>query len=584
MGLETLRIDFTMNRGHEMIVDRETGITREQLDEIEIQMLQAHKIPKLLHVEWIDIDGQVSFRYPLNGKRMLLHKLQAQPFSMEDFYQLLLAVVEALDDCRHYMLRSSGFMLHEQYLFVGDSWQDIGLAYLPLRGEGVLPSAGEAVLAMAVRWVAHIEQPDGIGLQRIFQHLRGDFDTWDTLRQSLLNLIQENHSTTPDRAPSTGTAAGFSQHSVQPNTRQQPVIRISKPGIRGEPEPEEGRLAANKQHQAWDSAGTEERGKALGTTAEEELAVTQLEGEEEKQADSSRKTWISATVFIVAVALIWRYLYLASPSRASLLISLGLTVMAGAAMLFYKRRASGPEAAELERQDGSNWQEDEEGFVPDSSLLGESGMSSWSKRLSALKAQPAASPSPSPSIVNTIQESWDKNDILPEIESSRRHVDVIAGNPYFHQAAGRLEAEINPKSAGKAAVYSISPGNMAGQQDATVLLGDGPPASGEGRQAVPWLEREADGQKDRIPLQSERFVIGRSADAAHYVDVSSGLSRSHVELNPDGDLWTAKDVGSRNGSVLNGDMMIPYKAYPLHSGDILQLAGEKGPKYKFRTG
>ncbi|MFC5648318.1 FHA domain-containing protein [Paenibacillus solisilvae] len=120
--------------------------------------------------------------------------------------------------------------------------------------------------------------------------------------------------------------------------------------------------------------------------------------------------------------------------------------------------------------------------------------------------------------------------------------------------------------------------------DATVLLGQDKQAEeNESRLPACWLEREAEGVTEQIVLQAVSFVIGRAGDGVHYVDSSSGISRAHLELSGKQGEWAAKDVGSRNGSAWNGQMMIPYKAYPLKSGDCIQLAGNKGPKYFYRT-
>ncbi len=98
-----------------------------------------------------------------------------------------------------------------------------------------------------------------------------------------------------------------------------------------------------------------------------------------------------------------------------------------------------------------------------------------------------------------------------------------------------------------------------------------------------WLERDAEGMKEQIAIQTESFIIGRAAEGVNYVDRSSGISRAHLEITGSQGIWSAKDVGSRNGSTWNGQMMIPYKAYTLTSGDCIQLAGEKGPKYIYRA-
>ena len=220
---DQLRVDFSTSRGHEMIIDRESGILRDELDEVEIQMLQAQRIPKLLPIDWVDIDGRVTFRYAISGRRMLIHRLQTQQLSMIEFYSMLLSIAEALDESQHYMLRTEGFMLNENYLFVGESWTDIALVYVPLRGSKPAASPGESVLAMAVNWLSYVNEPDGFGFQRIVRYLRGESVSWSSLRQAIISLLGAIHSTGLEQVKKEHVAANmplFQEAISQPNRKK----------------------------------------------------------------------------------------------------------------------------------------------------------------------------------------------------------------------------------------------------------------------------------------------------------------------------------------------------------------------------
>jgi pSer/pThr/pTyr-binding forkhead associated (FHA) protein len=55
-------------------------------------------------------------------------------------------------------------------------------------------------------------------------------------------------------------------------------------------------------------------------------------------------------------------------------------------------------------------------------------------------------------------------------------------------------------------------------------------------------------------LTGDRVVLGRSRTADIVVSDPS-VSRQHCELRRDGDGWTAVDLGSTNGSQLNGESL-----------------------------
>jgi len=125
--MERIQVDFAIQRGHEMIVQRDPPFARAELDEVDMQMLQAERPPGLLPVDWFEMDGSVTFRYAIDGRKLLPHRLITGPFGMNEYISLMLGIVEALDNCGHYLLRESCCLLEEKFLFVGGDWRDAAL-------------------------------------------------------------------------------------------------------------------------------------------------------------------------------------------------------------------------------------------------------------------------------------------------------------------------------------------------------------------------------------------------------------------------------------------------------------------------
>lgn len=84
-----------------------------------------------------------------------------------------------------------------------------------------------------------------------------------------------------------------------------------------------------------------------------------------------------------------------------------------------------------------------------------------------------------------------------------------------------------------------------------------------------------------IPLdEREEFTLGRSAegqpilpdiDLAPYRAYENGVSRLHASIKKQGRQLTVTDLGSVNGTRLNGQKIPPHKSCPLNHGDILTL-------------
>ncbi len=74
-----------------------------------------------------------------------------------------------------------------------------------------------------------------------------------------------------------------------------------------------------------------------------------------------------------------------------------------------------------------------------------------------------------------------------------------------------------------------------------------------------------DGHVRAYLLEQERVVVGRSSSAELCYADDAGLSRQHLafEYGPEG--WTVVDLGSKNGTTVNGDRIA--HPHPLRSGD-----------------
>ncbi len=74
-----------------------------------------------------------------------------------------------------------------------------------------------------------------------------------------------------------------------------------------------------------------------------------------------------------------------------------------------------------------------------------------------------------------------------------------------------------------------------------------------------------DGHSRMIPFEGDRLCLGRSTTVALSYPNDSGLSRQHTLFERDGAEWTVVDLGSKNGTMLNGQPLTAKTT--LKSGD-----------------
>jgi len=76
-----------------------------------------------------------------------------------------------------------------------------------------------------------------------------------------------------------------------------------------------------------------------------------------------------------------------------------------------------------------------------------------------------------------------------------------------------------------------------------------------------------DGPNTRYPLEEGSNVIGRSQDAKVKLP-DTGVSRRHVDITVQGHTAVAHDLGSTNGSIVNGQRIA---AQQLRDGDVIRI-------------
>lgn len=88
------------------------------------------------------------------------------------------------------------------------------------------------------------------------------------------------------------------------------------------------------------------------------------------------------------------------------------------------------------------------------------------------------------------------------------------------------------------------------------------------------------GEEAPIILQSQaRTVLGRSEsnefeqrlDLTGYDAAMLGVSRRHAAISFSDEDCLLEDLGSRNGTWINGNRLVAYEPRPLQNGDVIQL-------------
>jgi len=536
-----------------MTISGKEPFHRHELHELELNMLSDNTIHTLLPMSWLEVDDRISFNYEINGYRLITHVLRTEQLTMKQYYSLLLSIADGLATCYDYMLRPQCCMLDEQVMYIDDTKERIGLAYLPLR-QPLSDQLGQSLLLLAVRWSSLVADLDTAGYHRILQLLSAAELPIHPLRQLLLDLIHEQTQTSVkqslhDRKVNEKLASAMDQESFRAvhSSQHAPPSRTNH----GEEAYKKRKLQLAEVNEAQHQDQQEVQNQLLSkqhrvrTILEsseppafkhiEELEDDELELDEED--DAASLTWKHAAVAVLIVAAIglsWFTLYAEKRSFDQLLLCSGITIglLALLGLLLFKPIKTWMDTRGL-------------GEPISFELMTEHAVHA-SSRLQSLQT--------------SVEEGVPKQVMAqPAAPSS-----VSEGKPHSALRVGTAanQPKVTPKS------HSLATVQLDGFQ-ATVMLNQ-----------QPMLVRTLHGKQENIMLGDAPFLIGRAEEGVHYQEEAKGVSRVHLELEWRQGRLEVKDVGSRNGTYLNGQLMVAYKVYSLQAGDKLQLASQEGPIYE----
>lgn len=551
-----LKARFEQQRGLWMVLEGIVPWRREKLDPLQVGMLQACSIPGLLPVSVEELDGEVRLRYRLSACRMLSQALRAERWTMIDAMAALCKLAEAAEQCQDHMLDFRRLMLDDDHIFVGDGWHDLRFAYLPLDAEEADLNTSAGLEKLIVRWLMRTADPDGKAMQQMLELAASREFVPSALRGYARQYLCERAEQTAGRMSGRqSSSAAIGQHASvavypafspgiheevsslsEPQFERPPSAVPMFPSDRGGDAPA---VQANKNldaHSWWYDRGTDERDKLPDERPEGEHELSNV-GEASIPGGMTVMRWRLWLVLLssAAAGIGWKMLYGEAPGTKSAILSLGVSAACVGLCLYLWNGFAGKKPLRSRHSDAAPQQ------TP-------------SRPPAALRAQ-----MPERSAYAAVSEPAEA--MTPSVGgTSGRFIgygsDVLRGE--------KIEERDEEEERHSHTEW------LPAKRDATELLSSAAVAA---RQPACFLEWESGERPCRIALQAESVIIGRARDIAQHVDESSGISRAHLEMLRQEGGWAAKDLGSRNGSWLNGAPMAPYEPYPLASGDCLQMAG-----------
>lgn len=577
--------DFVQNGGTFMVLDLPEGLVSGHLSQVQLGMIRSSRIPHFLPLHTKELDFHVTLEYNITGKRMLSQALKGEKLTLTEFYGLLLQIASALNDSSMYMLRPEQYILNDGYMFIEGPLHlgKLYLTYVPL--DKVEPSAETIRSSMKeflTGLLSCISELRGSGIQSLMHYCNDDGFSLAGLKRLLIELLA-------------GEGDGHREQTEITNGN----MNDSKVSMNLPTSAPERSVPASQNQATHRAAIIDHPNNGRSGTSSEELVskpvkplfparnepewvmAPEQELHEETDNSSGRVYWLLGG--LLGLAVVWRFFYLNNPSDVMLAVSIVVTVMIGAVSLMGWKGKMGRLSADqsddysdaLPMFDSGELDHGRRGNHKPARFPAEK-LTGWFGGKSKGKI-PEEEPS------SNENWRWESTSISPHVReqplrealfSQRVHNDekdaVSSAGDYYNQLPHRTEML---SSAGDGGTVLLQP-----KADIADKLGTVRPAT----MPSAFLEvvSSTNGVTERVELHQSHFIIGRSAEVSQYVAQVVGTSRAHVELSRGPGGYIIKDLGSKNGTILEGQAMVPYKEYPLQEGDSFLIAGGK---YTFRA-
>ena len=609
-----LPYDMIYRGGHFIEIRDDERLAADRMSSLELNMIEHNDLPRQLPLFVEEIDFQARLLYDYSGMRRLSDQIRVSPPSMTQYYQVLYEIVCALDESDAYMLDEQHYVLSDSFIFTDQDYREVRLMYIPLK-ELDKPDIRNELCELALSMLEHVTAINGEGVQSLLRSLRQPNLAWAPFKQELEQRIEEATRTDADILPQdaehASAAAAYSyssqeaggigstwtseqrannenqlyadnhayadMHAKQANVGKWTYADMQSNGMSGrvnadmQSKGSSGRTNASmrsKGSSGRTNAGMRSKGSSGRANADMQLNGTSEQANkmptavsidspsmlvESTSVDAAHDRWTEANIrpdtmgwmesseghrvgsitlsslifagagLLIMSALLAR-IYIAFPGEGMMYIAIGgFLLVADAAFIYLMLQRHADESAHRQQSLQAEWSMGDE---RDSGTIGTDEWVDENRYYETLPEQ------------TTLLRNPEATTLLTTIDDA---VEDAHGN----RESAAIHTEAEPMRAYLEAIAANDGDGISNDEMRT------------------------------IEISGERMIIGRDHRQADIVLDKSGISRAHCELVLADDGYSLIDLGSSNGTRLNGEPVAAYRPYPLQEGDRIQLAGHE---------
>ncbi|MEK8128575.1 DUF6382 domain-containing protein [Paenibacillus filicis] len=586
-----LKVEFVKQYGLDMAISAEGGLKREELSEFQLRMLTANRIPRLLELRLEARDGNCTLYYQVSGKRMLAQILRMDPITMEQYYLLLLQVVEVLADSAMNMLQPGRFVLQEDFIFVGEGLDQLYFTYLPKEQLEGKNSVSADLQHLASRWIHRVSELRGSGFQELMRFLQEESFNLPELKQLVNRQLERlaSASSSGDQRPMAAVNMKGEAGEGHWNAGFVPPVRPAGRAPQGSSvpsghwPPHESPVSRSTSEEfalrSWelspdppqpshnlDTGGPGGQVAGIGSGAGPSEASASSKSAKGLDFRSRRLPVVLA--MILALGLLWKQ-YADQPEEQWLyLCAGGSVVIVGIGMGLLQRIVRRRQLLEQEQQQSfresdfaSELSQSFPGHGPEMNKPLYSYHGELGQELSGTGGRPSDHPFPTSGPLADSVSFLESAGLMASAAESLQSTNQTS----LYGESADVSGGVERRGQGRGLDGRTT---LLRRPDATVVLSR---THTEAALRDAYLETYREGKTEKIPLNKASILIGRQGTEVDWVMEEAGVSRMHAELVREQGGVMVKDLGSSNGTRVNGELLIPYQTHLLNNGDVISI-------------
>ena len=555
-------------------------------------ILEANRIPGLLPMAEEHIDNETCYRYDVTSVQPFDIFCRMKRIGKDDLKKMLVSLVTSLGALDDYLLDADHLLLDPEYLYIDGVAEELRIPYVPSRSRDIRESLRELMEYLLLR-VDHEDQECVVFASRILHELKEVNTELSDLPGLLTNDGLHHRPSGPEHADpeelladaARTEAAGSSrslydglgtdggnftgEKSERRRDRKRGPVRKMR-GAHGTGSGMGARAgAADERHGG--NRGTDPAGAVRQDTVRAVLA------EEKRKLIPEAKTVQIALAGAAVAAAVYIFLHAgiliyASPAEAALAAAAAAAAVLAAGFALIRRRrkkeaAGAAYVADLRGQrSGRTVQEVPEMSSPaaqrsrqmqrNEENLHEKPSAEYWGRQGADRAETASD-----------MNLWEKPHMnMQESPSQARYAAPGAEYGGDESEEFRPDSVLQSAGAGNGQIYGDD-------SDETVLLGAGGIADASPRgMSAELVPAHSGTDLPVIRLEGREVLVGKHARAVDVVLPSGTVSRIHARLFMSGGEYYLSDLGSKNGTSVDGHMAVGNEEIRLTDGAGVKFA------------